>query len=363
MHYTPLTLSLLGTLALTLTPTFADKEADLGYMKCASAVVQTTSFPACTSTYKLDCYCEAQAQIQKQAHIDENGNTNLNLENIGTARVQLSPEVEAFCVENGVPKDEIARYLCDDDAVPVSPRRGSTPMVKFGGTAAYRQSYTETYEEGPREDEKEEEGCDDDESGTATSKRAVLPENTRLLIPENEETATSDRDTKTEVETHPNPEIQETNEDNDKDDRGERIATANAVYQVVTVTETKTECSCATPAPSAKVESNESDKDLLPGTAVSAPETVATATETETDIETSASASVRVASSSVVTAGVVPTAVDAEHAFNDDNHEADVKDEEEVDDPILFEGCAISHMVSRGVIVGVLGVVAGVAML
>ncbi|KAL4870943.1 hypothetical protein BDV12DRAFT_194857 [Aspergillus spectabilis] len=358
MHFTPLTLCLLGSLTLTLTR--ADNDADLGYMKCVSAVVKTTSFPSCTSSYKLDCFCEAQAQSQKQGEIDENGNANVGFPGVSKptrAQVQLSPEVEEFCAENGIPKDEIAKYLCDDTAVPISPRRGSAPMVRFeagGHDIPSSALHRDESEDDEKDDEKEV-----DENDTMTSKRAIQPEMTRLLIPENgDETSTPN----TETDETQSPEG--ANQEGSKEGE-DHLATANAVYQVVTITETRTMCSCATPTPSVAEDETEESEEKTSG-AMHGTEVGVLTTMSEPEAPSSASASVHVASSSVVGAKAVPTGVDAEqHSLKNGEGEDKVEDEDkdaDDDEAELFEGGAVSYGVSRSVIVGVLSIIAGFAL-
>ncbi|KAL4810015.1 hypothetical protein BDV18DRAFT_130122 [Aspergillus unguis] len=341
MHFPLKTLTLLGGLTLTL----ANDEKDLGYLKCASAVVKTTTFPTCTSSYKLDCFCEASARLNKSKSIlvsavpsgsawSGSGAQSERPHGPARARVQLAPEVEEICVENGVPRDEIDRYLCDDGVVPASPRRGSTPMGRI--------------------ESKDRDGRDGSD-GLENDKRGISFDETRLLIPENGADADA---AGTEGPKH---------EDQD------RNATPEDIYEVVTVTitHTKTECSCAktpeagkvhgtpssvfaeaspTPTPSRSLEDDDDEDDdstmsgAMHGTQIAV--AIMPSPPSSSELGTgfgSESESVRVASSSVAPA---PTGVDAhnEHGLT------------QGDD--MFEGGAGINGISSTVVIGVLGIVA-----
>ncbi|RDW86852.1 extracellular serine rich protein [Aspergillus mulundensis] len=309
-----------------------------------SAVVRTTSFPSCASSYKLDCFCEANK-----------------------SEIQLAPEVEELCEENGVPKEEISKYLCDDTAVPASPRRGSAPMIRTEEQpqGEPESEYT-TEEDGECDEEASASASTDTETPVSASKRAITPNSTRLLIPENDtlerEVAVdgSDDDNKTETE--------------------DGMANTNAIYQVITVTETRTECSCeqtATPVDGSAAVSEplpaptsvdsddnhdaENNTDInmssaMHGTQIAVailptPSQMSIAHAAETD-DVSAS-SVRVASSDVP----VPTGLDAEQkhgAKQDDGADIDAE---------MFRGNAGVIGVSKEVVLGLIGVAAGVVLL
>ncbi|KAL4741197.1 hypothetical protein BDV11DRAFT_213449 [Aspergillus similis] len=333
-------LTLLGSLTLTL----AEQETDLGYLKCVSAVVKTTSFPSCGSSYKLDCFCEANARLEA-ANAKEN-RRGLTSASASTApRVELAPEVEELCAENGVPKEEIARYLCDDAAVPASPRRGSTPMVRMGQiTAEEAESESECGSSQYKERDDEETASIE----TSASKRSISPSSTRLLIPENDS-----------VEREVAVDVDDDDDKEDKDDEGDRMASINAIYEVVTVTETRTECSCANTA--TPVHGDEKDEEnktyfnmsgAMHGTQIAVailptPSQMSAAHEAQSD--NAFTSSVRVASSNVP----APTGVDAQqkHGANEDG------------DATMFEGTAGVVGVSRGVVLGLFGVAIGFVLL
>ncbi|KAL4765402.1 extracellular serine rich protein [Aspergillus foveolatus] len=342
MHF-PLQLSAL-TLLGSLTLTLAEQETDLGYLKCVSAVVRTTSFPSCDSSYKLDCFCEANAQLEA-ANAKENRN-GLTSASANTApRVELAPEVEELCAENGVPKEEITRYLCDDTAVPASPRRGSTPMIRMGQKKA-EEAESESDCGSAHHTER-----DDEETAsirTSAAKRSISPGSTRLLIPENdslEKEVAVDND-----------------DDDDKEDKDDedRMASTNAIYEVVTVTETRTECSCAKTA--TPVHGDEEDEEnsihmnmsgAMHGTQIAVailptPSQMSAAHAAQSD--SASTSSVRVASSN----DPFPTGVDAQQKHGG-NEDVDAK---------MFEGTASGVVgVSRGVVLGLFGVAVGFVLL
>ncbi|KAL4907989.1 hypothetical protein BDW74DRAFT_175775 [Aspergillus multicolor] len=370
MHLPLSTLTLLASLSLAL----ADQEADLGYLRCVkanslprikSAVVKTTSFPSCASSYKLDCFCEANARLQAANARDGLASSAAAAPAPG---IQLAPEVEELCAENGVPKEEIAKYLCDDTAVPASPRRGSTPMVRIGKQPQDSgESTSKSTTENRGEESIESTGS---KSSLSASKRSITPDSTRLLIPEND---TLER------------EVAVDNVNGDKKDATERMANTNAIYQVITVTETRTECSCAktatpvhgsaavsqpsAPAPTSATSSSENDGDddnennthinmsgAMHGTQIAvailpSPTQMSIAHAAETD-DVSAS-SVRVASSDVP----VPTGVDASQRHGANHNEgADI-------DAEMFRGAAGVIGVSKEAVLGLLGVAVGVVLL
>ncbi|KAL5043793.1 hypothetical protein BDW71DRAFT_216154 [Aspergillus fruticulosus] len=356
-------LTLLGSLILAL----AEQEANLGYLKCVSAVVESTSFPSCASSYKLDCFCEANALLgAANAKVNaRNGLTSTSASTAPSANappIQLAPEVEELCAENGVPKEEITKYLCDDTAVPASPRRGSTPMIRMGQKTAEEAESESDY--GHTQDKER----DDEETGsteTSASRRSISPDSTRLLIPENDSLER---------------EVAVDNDEKEKDNKEDRMANANAIYEVVTVTETRTECSCAktatlvrgsaaassaaaTPEPTASSstdDDNEDDEEInthmnmsgaMHGTQIAVailptPSQMSAAHTAESDVSAS---SVRVESSDVP----FPTGVDAQqkHGANADG------------DAEMFEGSAGVAGVSRGVVLGLFGVAVGFVLL
>ncbi|KAL2852709.1 hypothetical protein BJX68DRAFT_265589 [Aspergillus pseudodeflectus] len=341
MHFSPATLSLLALLPISLA--LPDNEVELGYLKCVSAVIKTTHFPECTSSYKLDCFCEAAGGGSRST-----SSSGIIASTPGNRAwvYQLPPETEEICASFGVPRDQIPKYLCDDDAVPVSPRRGSTPMGRV---------------EKPLPDcEEREDGIEESSSGEM-AKRSIPLEGPRLLIPEHEPSPTApapETDDDTDVD-----EKDEEDEEKDRDQRDGRVLDEkkHAVYEVVTVTKTETRCSCAEPATVAEdPESQEKTSGALHGTHVAVP-TPAPASEEDTETETEterernpagASSSVRVPSSPAGTS-VVPTGVDAEREEEQGEH----KPAEE-----MFHGGAVSTAFSKSV--GVLvGVVAGFVLL
>ncbi|KAL4749933.1 hypothetical protein BDW72DRAFT_213790 [Aspergillus terricola var. indicus] len=335
MHF-PLQLSAL-TLLGSLTLTLAEQETDLGYL-------ETTSFPSCGSSYKLDCFCEANAQLEA-ARTKENRDELTSASASTALRVELAPEVEELCAENGVPKGEIAKYLCDDTAVPASPRRGSTPMVRMGQEKA-EEAESESESECGSAQYKER---DDEEAASIealASKRSISPGSARLLIPENDS-----------VEREVAVDDDDDDDKDDQDDEGDRMASTDAIYEVVTVTETRTECSCAktaTPVHGDEDEENNTHMDMsgaMHGTQIAVailptPSQMSAAHAAQSD---NASASVRVASSNVP----VPTGVDAQqkHGANEDG------------DAEMFEGTADVVGVSRGVVLGLFGVAIGFVLL
>ncbi|KAL4945456.1 hypothetical protein BDV06DRAFT_219289 [Aspergillus oleicola] len=361
------TLTFLGTLAACHSPSAAEKsdqKAQLGYLKCVSAVVKTTSFPSCTSSYKLDCFCEAQAQTQAREPRYENSlPLPSSSASASAARIQLEPEVEDLCAENGVPKEDIARYLCDDDVVPASPRRGSTPIVRLGKSSA-----------SGNDSRIQERQVDERLQGEEhASKRSIDPSKTRLLIPEND--------------PNPAPEPDANNDSQSQDsataDEGSRVASVDTNMEEaerLTQTVTETVCSCESEK-TADAESPSSPTSEAPegptsiethpvhGTEIAVailsstaalPTPTSTITDTKKDGYAKSSSSVRLSSSSVVVSEPVPTGVDGQTIEHGVNHEepgsrgASASDSSDV-----FEGGAMvnSVYVSRAVIVGVLGVV------
>ncbi|KAL4817972.1 hypothetical protein BDW67DRAFT_158267 [Aspergillus spinulosporus] len=241
-------------------------------------------------------------------------------------------------------KEEIARYLCDDDAVPASPRRGSTPMVRMGQKKAQEAEPESDCGSTHHKDRDDEETTSIEKSA---SKRSISPSSTRLLIPENDsaarEVAVDDDD----------------DNDKDKDDEEDRMASTNAIYEVVTVIETRTECSCAkTDTPVHGDEENEENNThmnmsgAMHGTqiavAILPTPSQMSATHAAQSDSTSAS-SVR-----VVSYVPAPTGVDAQqkHGANED------------DDAKMFEGTASGVVgVSRGIVLGLFGVAIGFVLL
>ncbi|KAL2863668.1 extracellular serine rich protein [Aspergillus lucknowensis] len=352
MHLSAATLLTLLPITLTL----AYKQTDLSYLKCVTAVVKTTHFPECTSSYKLDCFCEAASQ--PQALTNTSGTAGVPHSRTGGFR--LPPETEDICASFGVPKNEIPKYLCDDDAVPVSPRRGSTPMVRLEQPVRNEVEENETETETETEAEIDEL---DGEQSTEVVKRAMQPDTPRLLIPENEpapNTGAANYDGANESvtkdqEREPNRGlIQDQNEDDEDEE-------AHAVYEVVTVTKTETRCPCIETASRASTEPEVGSEGKTSGSGA--------LHETEGAVATSAAvpgfnseskptdvpSPVRVASSSVTTS-VAPTGVDAEkeHAGNEDS------DDEEGE---AFQGGAVSMDGSRSVIGVLMGVLAGAILL
>ncbi|KAL5000282.1 hypothetical protein BDV10DRAFT_183605 [Aspergillus recurvatus] len=366
--YLPLRLSAL-TLLGSLTLALAEQEADMGYLKCVTAVVESTSFPSCASSYKLDCFCEANAQLEA-ANSEANARNGLTSTSafigpsVNTPRIQLAPEVEELCAENGVPKEEIAKYLCDDTAVPASPRRGSTPMVRIGQkTAEEVESESESGCGSAQDKERDNEEMASTE--TSASKRSISPDSARLLIPENNslerEVAVDD----------------DGDDEGEKDDKEDRMAKTNAIYEVVTVTETRTECFCAktampvhgsaaassaaaTPEPTSTDNDNEDDEEnnihmnmsgAMHGTQIAVailptPSQMNAAHAADSDASAS---SVRIASSDVP----VPTGVDAQQKHGANEHS----------DAEMFEGSAGVVGVSRGCVLGLFGVAFGFVLL
>ncbi|KAL2854966.1 hypothetical protein BJY01DRAFT_243418 [Aspergillus pseudoustus] len=324
MHLAHATLSLSTLLALIpISLTLADEKADLGYLKCVSAVIKTTHFPECTSSHKLDCFCEAAAPRPSPSSSSIASST---ADRVWT--FQLPPETEDICASFGVPRDEIPKYLCNDSAVPVSPRRGSTPMGRV--------------EQPLSDDEKRFDSVEEASSGGANqAKRAIQPEGARLLIPENEPIGNSppaaapapahavgkEVGSKNEKEKEEEEEEQEEEKDQDMGEDRALDDAEHAVYEVVTVTKTETRCSCAktttttgteTPTAAKETESSPDSEEKTSGALHGTDVAVATHApdselelETEADLQpTDASSSVRVASSPVRTP-VTPTGVDA----------------------------------------------------
>ncbi|KAL4957254.1 hypothetical protein BDW69DRAFT_40065 [Aspergillus filifer] len=360
-------LTLLGTLVACHSPSAAEKtdsEAQLGYLKCVSAVMKTTSFPSCASSYKLDCFCEAQAEAR--ASRDDNGlplPSSSASATASAARLQLEPEVEDLCAENGVPKEDIALYLCDDTAVPASPRRGSTPMVRLGKANA-----SDTGRDS--REQVEEHQIDDERQGEITE-RSIDPNEARLLIPEND----------------PSPSEKSNNaatKDTDKDEE-DRIAKIDTNLETLTLTVTETVCACesektadadvdspSAPAPTSDAaEESESEPTAtsvephpVHGTEIavailSSTAALPTPTSTEKDGYAKSSSSVRLSSSSVIVSEPVPTGVDGTTNEHGSNHEEPVSEEPSATDSAdVFDGGAMVNSVdvSRAVIAGVLGV-------
>ncbi|KAL4794610.1 hypothetical protein BDV19DRAFT_389979 [Aspergillus venezuelensis] len=359
------TLTLFGTLAACHSPSAAEKtdsEAQLGYLKCVSAVMKTTSFPSWASSYKLDCFCEAQAQTRTLR--DENGlpiSSPSASAVASPARLQLEPEVEDLCAENGVPKEDIARYLCDDNAVPASPRRGSTPMVRLG------KANTSNSDSRKMEDRQ----LDDERQGEITG-RSIDPNETRLLIPENDPSPSKDSDYAAAKET-------------DKKEEEDRIANMDTSLETLTLTVTETVCACESektvdadvdsPSPPAITSDSAEESESEPtatsvephpvhGTEIavailSSTAALPTPTSTEKDGYAKSSSSVRLSSSSVIVSEPVPTGVDGTTNEHGSNHEEPGSEEPSATDAAnVFEGGAMvnSVYVTRAVIVGVLGV-------
>ncbi|PYH42364.1 extracellular serine rich protein [Aspergillus saccharolyticus JOP 1030-1] len=105
------TLLLLSTIPLATATASTDQE--LGYLQCASAIAQTYHSPQCTSPSALDCFCNAPFD---PAALDQG--------------------VLEDCQGEGVDIGDIPRYICDDASVPVSPRKGSVPMVRLADVDA-----------------------------------------------------------------------------------------------------------------------------------------------------------------------------------------------------------------------------------
>ncbi|KAL3482345.1 hypothetical protein BJX99DRAFT_252599 [Aspergillus californicus] len=328
MRLPTLTVLGLGSLALAHAHVDAQKQPekalDLGYLRCVSAVVKSTPFPSCTTSYKLDCFCELQGK--------------------NPSSQVVSHKVEDVCAENGVPRDEIARYLCDDGAVPVSPRRGSTPMGRVGKM----QGITPMFD--PRK-----EMLDHNEN----EQRGLLPDTPRLLIPENEdETGESDSTTES-IDTQDQDQDQNQDDDQDQTEKKKEeeekynIEAETAIYEIVTVTMTETSCPCSstaasTTAPNLRIHNTEAGD-------VSSPTSAAPGSTSEST--GSASGSVRVESSSVGTEDeAVPTGVDAER------HGAD-EDKGKSGDGQMFTGAAAWGMaVSRDVVM-LASILAGVVLI
>ncbi|KAL3453347.1 hypothetical protein BJX65DRAFT_302254 [Aspergillus insuetus] len=361
MHLSPETLSLLALLPISLA--LPDNDVELGYLKCASAVIKTTHFPECTSSYKLDCFCEAAGGGSKAT--PSSGIIATTSGNRAWV-YQLPPETEEICASFGVPRGEIPKYLCNDDAVPVSPRRGSTPMGRV---------------EKPLLDcEEHFDGIEESSSGEL-EKRAIPLEGPRLLIPEHEPAPAASTPAKDDdANVDPEDPEEEKDEEKDQDLRDDRVLDEkkHAVYEVVTVTKTETRCSCAetatadaeTASPAEESESEEKTSGALHGThaAVATPSPASeedTEIETETETETKrkptgASSSVRVPSSPVGTA-VAPTGVDAEREDEEEEEEDEEQGEKKPAEE-MFHGGAVSTAFSKSV--GVLiAVVAGFVLL
>ncbi|OJJ60617.1 hypothetical protein ASPSYDRAFT_87196 [Aspergillus sydowii CBS 593.65] len=336
MHLTLHTLTLLGGLSFTL----AEKRIDLGYMKCASAIAQSTDFPSCNSSYKLDCFCETQ----KASHGS-------------TARLQIAQEAENLCAENGVPREELAKYLCDDTAVPASPRRGSTPMGRLEGQQEEEQEQQKSDSETPEDSSKEHGGFHKPE--TTASKRAMQPDSVRPLIPENdpEPDTTSDEDNSKPDEG-----------DKDKgDDEGEeeREAAANdaedtnAAVAVVTVTETVCPCddeATATPDSEHSPETSAEDEAETPEPTSGAMHRTEVVESSSAEPTGAAVSTVRAASSDDAGATPVPTGVDGERQNGPKGSESAGPSGE------MYEGGAMMNGASKSVVVGVLGVVGGMVL-
>ncbi|PTU17609.1 hypothetical protein P175DRAFT_0526634 [Aspergillus ochraceoroseus IBT 24754] len=157
MHL-PSTLAAFNLVGLAL----AAQDNGLGYMQCATAVVEDLSFPECSSSYKLDCFCAASAG-----------------KDIG--EMKLSPSAEEVCSKNGVAPKDIPKYLCDDANVPVSPRRGSTPMVRLGSEA----DENDQDHESDREMQQTHKRATKPDSDSTSSEEEEEEEKTnRLLIPQ-----------------------------------------------------------------------------------------------------------------------------------------------------------------------------------
>ncbi|KAL2818854.1 hypothetical protein BJX63DRAFT_44183 [Aspergillus granulosus] len=343
---------------LTLFPislTLADEKADLGYLKCASAVIKTTHFPECTSSYKLDCYCQAAAPASSRATPSPSSSAIASSTADRVSAFQLPPETEEICARFGVPRDEIPRYLCDDDAVPVSPRRGSMPMGRV------ERPHPEDTGDGDSFDGVE-------EASNSEVKRAMPLEGPRLLIPENEPIdtplpapPTSDDDVDNEgAGDNDQKQDQDTGEDRVLDEMG------HAVYEVVTVTKTEPQCSCAKTDTATETETADSESSPEPeertsgalhGTEVAVATPAAdseldTEAESESELKsTDASSSVRVALSPVGTLAT-PTGVDAEREELGENEPAGE----------MFKGGAVRMTFSQSVGV-LLSLVAGIVLL
>lgn len=243
-------------------------------------------------------------------------------------------------------KEEITRYLCDDTAVPASPRRGSTPMIRMGQKKAEE---AESKSDCGSDHHKER---DDEETAsikTSAAKRSISPGSTRLLIPENDS-----------LEREVAVDNGDDDDKEDKDDEEDRMASTNAIYEVVTVTETRTACSCAKTATPVHGDEEEEENNThmnmsgaMHGTQIAVailptPSQMSAAHAAQSD--SASTPSVRVASSNEP----VPTGVDAQqkHGGNEDG------------DAKMFEGTASGVVgVSRGVVLGLFGVAVGFVLL
>lgn len=259
-------------------------------------------------------------------------------------------------------REEISKYLCDDTAVPASPRRGSTPMVRLEGQQEQEQ---EQEQEKPNpgnsgDSDKEHGGCH--EQGTTTSKRAMQPDSARLLIPEND----PEPDTKSD-EGSSKPDNEDKDKGDDKDGEERESATndtddTNEAVAVVTVTETV--CSCdeeATATP---------DSEHSPGTEAEnedeaeTPEPTSGATHGTEGVESSAAeptgvvvSSVRAASSNDAESTPAPTGVDGERQNGPKESQSGRPSGE------TYEGGAMVNGATKGAIFGALGVVGGMVLL
>ncbi|KAI9371847.1 hypothetical protein BJX61DRAFT_484351 [Aspergillus egyptiacus] len=389
MHLSHL-LTLLGCLALVL----AEEDLDLGYLKCVSAVVKDFPTSNCTSSHKLDCFCEAQ----KNSH---------HLYHDHRPRFNITPEAEGICVKNGVPQTEIPHYLCDDNAGPVSPRRGSAPMVRLEprqeiepiedaedvddaagllGYSAWDDEYASSKEgEGWSDvydaavaaaaaEDTDEDEVQGEERGDLTAiklKRAVVSDGMRLLIPEVEDggldvdadAASRNAGAWSEEQDGNLGDYGHHDEDEDEDEdeaqgEDEDGADGHDVYEVVTVTVTKTECPYEKTAEASGQSSGSvsSKTSAVHGTQVAV--LTSSGAPSKSGAEGTAASSVYAASS----AAAVPTGVDAENAHGGYQNGDGSDDVDKVDEQVLTGG-AVAWGVSKRAVMGVIGAFACILLL
>lgn len=232
-------------------------------------------------------------------------------------------------------------------------------MVRLSGQQeeGQEQEQQKPNVENPEDSDKEHGGCDEPE--TTPSKRAMQPDSARLLIPQND----PEPDTKSD-EANSEPDDEDKDKSDDKDDEERNAATndevdTNAAVAVVTVMETV--CACdeeATAAP---------DSEHSPETSVvdeaETPEPTSGAMHETEGVESAAEttgavvSTVRAASSNDAEATPVPTGVDGERQNGPKESESARPSGE------TYEGGAMVNGISKGVIVGVLGVVGGLVLL
>ncbi|KAL4921924.1 hypothetical protein BDW62DRAFT_173666 [Aspergillus aurantiobrunneus] len=195
----------------------------------------------------------------------------------------------------------------------------------------------------------EDERMDTDMASTETEKRAMQPDSTRLLIPENEQvTGTESEAAAQKPETHTDADAENDDDDKEEDCAGD----SEEVVEIVTVTETHSFCAETAGAthvfdPTSGAETHEKTFGDTHGTEVASSSSVTG--------PTSAASSVRVASSSVVETSPVPTGVDAEGKHS--------PKEDEGENGEMFEGGAVMYGASKYAVVVALGVVAGIILL